>query len=188
MNSLRIPIAASLLLSSFAAFTQDENLIRLPEQTTVLCVTENATGFNWRDKKWVQANFKGDVKYLAIKVPLEKYRDAESRRTEQSFLCKDPEVHHWSKETNEKPFDGYVLACYQIKRMGSSGGFLDYGMCQEAWSKGKLTKIFCDKHVSPMYFAPDGAFIKYPWHSDIDPTQEKKDSLALAVGSCSTIK
>jgi hypothetical protein len=89
--------------------------------------------------------------------------------------------------TDKGGFTGYVTACYEIKEMGSKGNFMDRRTCREHWHEGNLKKISCSEHSPQFYFVPEGAYISYPWHSNIEQTAAKKDSLLIEVGVCSKI-
>jgi hypothetical protein len=163
----------------------DERMLLVPTGS-VLCVEEQATGFNWKNKAWSQADFKPSTKFLIRKLDPETYKDPETRRNAKKFfLCEDPKVTELVME--EKKLSGFVNACYEIKELGEEPNLFSYRSCIESWTKGRLDSISCSNHSSPTNFHPNGAYIKFPWHQNIQKDAAKKDSLVLSVGSCSRI-
>jgi len=165
--------------------TDQANFVRFPP-SSILCIDDDATGYNWRNKKWVQTNFKEGSRYIVKKIEVEKYINRNDRGKNKILLCNDPKV--WDISENGKKFTGSVDACYEIKSMGNEANFMDSRMCSEWWEDGKLDKISCRDHTPQLYFQPDGSFIRFPWHTDVSKLTEKKDSLAISVGSCSIIR
>ncbi len=170
---------------AFPGFCQNQNIERLPT-LNVLCVAEQSTGFDWRGNKWSKSNFIANRKYIITKIPREKYGSMNLKIQNQIIFCEEPKVLDVTKAGES--FSGWVSACYQVKPMGEeSHAALDANQCDEWWDKGRLKKISCQKHNPQLYFHPDGSYIRYPWHSDIEKISDAKDSLALEVGSCSRI-
>jgi hypothetical protein len=167
-------------------FVQAEgsNLLKYPVSAT-LCIEEKSTGFNWVNNQWVPTQFKVTRKYLVKKLPFESYKDFQAKTKNKLIFCNEPKETKISDEGNS--FTGFVEVCYENKIVGEESTILNMSMCSEYWSKGKLEKISCDKASPPFFFHPDGQFIRFPWHSDIQRTAENKDSLALTVGSCSKV-
>jgi hypothetical protein len=171
-------------LNSESVNTDQFNFVRFPPFST-LCIQEDATGYNWQNKKWIQTNFKPTNKYIIKKIEIEKY-SGKDRSKSQLITCKNPSVIDVTQEG--KKFTGFVDTCYEIKRMGEKASLFDNQMCSEYWQDGRLEKISCRDHSSPFYFEPDGSFIQFPWHTSLGKTDNEKDSLALSVGSCSQIR
>ena len=164
----------------------DESILLFPA-ASILCVEEQATGFDWKNKAWSQKNFRPDTKLVIRKLEPQTYKDAYTRsKSKNLLLCEDPKV---APSTNAKKgkLSGFVTACYEIKPMGQEPDILSYGPCIENWSEGLLQNVSCGNHYTPTYFHPDGAYITYPWHADIRRDVDKKDSLLISVGSCSRI-
>jgi hypothetical protein len=172
-------------LNSESVKTDQVNFVRFPPFST-LCIQEDATGYNWQDKKWIQTNFKPTQKYIIKKIEIEKYLTEKDRSKNQLITCKNPSVMDFTSEG--KKFSAFVDTCYEIKRMGEKAAIWDYQMCSEYWRDGRLEKISCRDHSAPFYFEPDGAFIQFPWHTSLEKTNKEKDSLVLSVGSCSQIR
>ncbi len=184
-SSSSLAIGFFLTAVNTTAGAQKESIDRLPPMTS-LCISEESTGFNWRGNRWNQANFAKGDKYIVNKLPSSKYDSAKARAESKLFFCEDPSVTDLSKPGEN--FSGWIGACYQIKEMGKeSYPTLESRRCTELWEQGRLKKISCEKHIPQFFFNPDGSFIRYPWHSDIEKTAEKKDSLVVEVGSCSKI-
>lgn len=141
-----------------------------------ICVREKATGFNWRDGAWVQANFKPGQQILVQRLDLQVY--ASKPLKERPMLCNDEPSQQFGTITWSK-------GCYLIKDMGSPTYMFNAEMCTEMFEDKVLATIQCKRFT----FHPDGAFIEFPWHVDIDPKPKggSKDSLVLAVGTCSRL-
>ena len=167
----------------------DERLLLFPANSSVLCIEEQATGFNWKNKAWVQSDYRPDGKFVIRKLNPETYKDKDVRMTSKNgFMCEDPKVFPVPLDLPRKgKFSGFIYACYEIKEVGREANFLSTRRCSEYWKEGRLTEISCKDHSPQTYFHPDGAYIRYPWHQDIDKYADKKDSLILSVGSCSKI-
>lgn len=147
---------------------------------SVLCVEEQAVGFNWDNKRWTRANFKGQT-LLVSRVPADKYLN-EKDRSFEVLLCED-------RRAKDQTFDkvSFVHACYTMIQMGNKPNFLDSQMCVETWEGNKLARVNCENHSSKFAFEPAGGFIKQPWHMDVRSEEASKDSLSLGVGKCSPI-
>lgn len=141
-----------------------------------ICVEEKATGFNWRDGAWVQANFKPGKKILVQRLDLQAYESKPPK--ERPMLCKEEPSQRFGTIT-------WSTGCYLIKDMGSPTYMFNAEMCTEMFEGKVLATIQCKRFT----FHPDGAFIAFPWHVDIDtkPKDGSKDSLVLAVGTCSRL-
>jgi hypothetical protein len=163
--------------------TDQANLVRLPP-SSILCIDDDATGFNWRNKKWVQTNFNSGSKFIIRKIEIDKYIKRDDRSKNNLLLCEDPNI--WDVTQGKNKFSGSINACYEIKVMGEKGNALDSRSCSEWWQDGRLEKISCRDHTPQTFFKPDGSFIRYPWHSDLSQSTEKA-SLHISVGTCSTI-
>ena len=174
----------AFFLSQPATAGNDERLVLLPAKTTALCLSEDSTGFDWRDKKWIHTRFKSGEKYIAKKIPIEMYETPEKRLANDLDFCNEAEA---TGRTTKGAFTGFVEVCYEIKDMGSKGGVWASRTCTEFWEDGVLEKISCNEHNPQFFFLPEGAYISYPWHSNIDQTADAKDSLSIEVGVCSTI-
>lgn len=143
-----------------------------------LCVAEKETGFNWTNGAWTPANFKADTKIIAEKI--DPVLAAEKSKGLRPIMC---------DEQKEQAFGDFAAttACYYIRELGSKAIPVVAGAekCTEYSEKKVLQSISCNR----MTFTPDGNFIRFPWHMDIDPSPKNgyKDSLVLTVGKCAKI-
>lgn len=165
--SLTLPVLAQPARGSTAGYS-------------VLCVEEQATGFNWENMRWVRKNFNGQT-LVVSRVPTEKYMNDKNKALE-FMLCKD-------KSADDTTLDktAFVHACYTMVQVGNKPNFLDSQMCVETWEGNRLKQVNCDNHSSKFAFEPAGGFIKQPWHMDVRSNESSKDSLSLGVGKCSPI-
>lgn len=147
---------------------------------SVLCVEEQAVGFNWENRRWVKKNFNGQT-LLISRVPAEKYTN-EKTKTVDFLMCEDRSDKNHAFEKMS-----FVNACYTMVQMGNKPNFLDAQMCVETWEGNKLARVSCENHTSKFAFEPAGGFIKQPWHMDVRSEEASKDSLSLGVGKCSPI-
>ena len=146
---------------------------------SAIYIEEQATGFNWDNKSWVKANFKGET-HIVSRIPLEKYKEA----TDNNFLmCSDKSSTNRSYEKYD-----YVYECYSVLKSGAKPTMLDSRMCTEVWENKKLLYVGCSDHSSKFNFQPAGNFIKQPWHADLRSDEPYKDSLILSVGKCTPIQ
>lgn len=141
-----------------------------------LCIPEKATGFNWESAGWVNANFKPQRKLLIQKVDVK--ANASKPVGERYLLCEEPTT---------VPITGGSItkACYAIREHGRPPAGLDGEMCYESFVEGQVKSIDCRR----VTFLPDGPYIELPWHMNIErrPADNYKDSLVLAVGTCSVV-
>lgn len=175
----RFTFAVLISLFSVAANCQPE--MRNRGAYSLLCVDEDATGYNWVNKKWVRTSFKSE-KYVVTRIEPTKYSSTAVARTNNLFLCEDK-----SKDDLNLSNMTALYACYSISSLGEKPGPMDARMCSEIWEKGNLTQVHCNEHSGQFSFEPNGNFIRKPWHSDARSSETKKDSLVLSVGKCSTI-
>ena len=189
---IKLTITAILLASAnidTALAGMDERLNLFPSGSSVLCIEEKATGFDWKNQSWSQTNYKPAAKFVIRKLDPATYKDSDTRLSSETlFMCDAPEVSSIPRTLpKNKKFTGFIEACYEIKNMGEKAIPLSARTCSEYWKEGRLDTVSCREHFSPTYFQPDGAYIKYPWHQNIRKDVDKKDSLVLSVGSCSKI-
>jgi len=146
---------------------------------SAICIEEQATGFNWDNKRWVKSNFKTET-HIVSRIAIEKYKEA----ADNNFLmCSD-------KSGQNKSFSNYdyVYECYSVVKSGAKPTMLDARMCTEVWENKKLLYVGCSDHSSKFNFQPAGNFIKQPWHADLRSDEQYKDSLTLSVGKCTPIQ
>ncbi len=182
-QTFKIHLVSLIFIPCFVQ-AEGSNLLKYPVSST-LCIEEKSTGFNWANNQWVPTQFKVTRKYLVKKLSLESYKDIQAKEKNKSIFCTEPKETKISDEGGS--FTGFVEVCYENKTVGEESSVFNVSMCTEFWKKGKLERISCDKSIPQFFFHPDGQFIRFPWHSDIQRTAENKDSLALTVGSCSKV-
>lgn len=149
---------------------------------SVICVDEQATGFDWQNKRWIKANFQGET-YIVSRIPLDKYKSVVEARANTILLCSDKSSENRSIDNTD-----YVHECYSVAKLGTKPTLLDSNMCLEVWENKKLLSVSCNNHSSKLAFQPAGGFIKQPWHSDVRLDEPYKDSLSLSVGKCTPIQ
>ena len=174
---MRNKVCSLILLGSINAAVIAQPVFGNKSGYSAICVEEQATGFNWDNKRWVKANFKGET-HIVSRIPLEKYKET----TDNNFLmCSDKEIKSYGK------FD-YIYECYSVAKIGTKPTMLDSRTCTEVWENKQLLYVDCSNHSSKFHFQPAGNFIKQPWHSDLRSDEQYKDSLTLSVGKCTTIQ
>lgn len=144
-----------------------------------VCAENESIGFNWRDGQWVKTNFKGDT-YSVRKVDRSLYKDSKTKQSNQTMFC-DAEKE---AKVNQR-FDGGIemkYSCYSITELGSKPWLLSYGMCLETFKYGSLESVTCSDSRN-FAFSVDGQFIKAPGSLNVGNVN-KKDSMALSVGTC----
>ena len=151
---------------------------------TALCLSELEGGFNWEKGAWVHARYKADDKIIVQKI--DHVAALKNNTTDIPYRCKsiDPELYESSPNFNLRE------ACYVIRDVGTDTNLLfDAEKCYESYSKeGVLMDVQCPRFE----FSPNGLFIKLPSRASMNlsknPPNGYKDSLALAVGTCSKLQ
>jgi len=168
------------LLASSQAFCGELDPVKSIPSFKSLCIEEQSTGFNWEKGKWVPTRFI-ENKYIIQKINLSSVK----RKEDVPFMCR--------KVLNEIPvfsnFNAY--GCYLVKRIGDDNVTIQNSKtCDEYYDMNtkNLTSIRCE-FVDNISFLPDGAFIKIPYILDLTskPNNGYKDSMSIAVGTCSTL-
>lgn len=141
-----------------------------------ICIREKASGFSWKDGEWTQANFKPGNQILVQKLDFQTF--ASKPIQERPILCQ-------SEPTQEYGNTKISKGCYLIKEVGAPAYIFSAEMCAEIMEGNAIKSIQCRR----LSFHPDGPFIEFPWHADIDPKPKDnyKDSLVLHVGKCSRL-
>lgn len=167
-------VAASLGLIGASQTVGDKNPLA---PFTSLCLEDQSNGFGWKRGAWEATQFKADKKYLIQKIAPEKYK-------EMGTLCRAKEARVGGNYRVE-------YGCYNMREMGEEIRGFTSTMCSETWENNALKKISCDEPIigAQYFFLPDGNYIRFPWHSDIDqnPKDQYKDSLSISVGKCSVV-
>lgn len=143
-------------------------------QVVAVCTRELATGFNWENGKWVQANFPSGRKTIVRKI-------------DTSYFTKNPDELRPSEcmpsgKRIEDPY--YKEGCYLIENEGIKKSVIFAEKCTEIIQGNKIHSVQCRN----MTFNPDGQFVIKPLHANIEdnPSEGYKDSLVISVGRCRT--
>ena len=144
----------------------------MPDEYSLLCEGEQATGFNWRSKNWVKTNFKTS-RYLVTNKPENECIFApvidRELQGEDKFFSRD--------------------ACLNIREFGEDYNPRLSEKCTEVYvKKDKVWRrqFSCDGLFSDIWGNFNGGFRRISdstVHDDVD----KKDSMVLEVGKCSHI-
>lgn len=146
----------------------------MPDQYSLYCKGEKATGFNWRSNEWVETNFKMDD-YIIIKSPNNKCMETI-----------DSQVRTYSGVMHTKD------VCVNIREAGKQYMPNISGKCTEYYADASDTKwkdfLSCD-NIFEKNFATsfNGWFHRASVHSDLNIRSDYKDSLVIEVGKCSQI-
>ncbi len=158
-----------LLLSAASVHAAD-----MPEQYTLYCKGEKATGFDWRANDWVEVTFK--VKdYIIIKS----------------------ENNKCFEKINGEVRDLYGLmhtksVCVNIREAGEEYKPEMSGKCEESYPDKpeiiwkpflKCENLFTRNFVTSF----NGWFHRSSVHADLANRSDYKDSLIIVVGKCSQI-
>jgi len=157
-------IASAMVFTGFAA--ADEPPL-LPDDYTIQCKTQQQVGFDWRDGRWVGAQFQG--------------ADLIVRRSVDNLCLGEPEG-----SLKEDTFQVRGV-CLNIRNAGTQYYPLLSQHCTEAynWRNGKWdTTIACKKPV--IHLRLDGWFHYASIHGDLTNTPKDgyKESQYVAVGKC----
>lgn len=182
MKSVGMKTLLQLIFISWSVVSIAQPSFESKAGYSVICVEEQATGFNWQNRRWVQTNFKTDT-YVVSRIPADKYRTLVEAKANTILFCSDK-----SSDNNSYGTSNYVHECYSVSKLGSKLSVLDSNMCLEVWENKKLVSVSCSNHSSKLAFEPAGGFIKQPWHSDVRLDEQQKDSLILSVGKCTPIQ
>ena len=139
----------------------------LPDEYTILCNSEQSTGFNWENGDWVAVRFK-ETKRLIVKS--------------DNNVC---DVDKTYSMPNEK------IVCLNIRKMGDKYQSVQGSYnCLEMylnWPRGWETIIMCND--AKMSLNPNGRYNYAHIHNQLEehPYKDLKDSMWVEVGKCSMI-
>jgi hypothetical protein len=148
---------------------------------TSLCIADDSTGYNWRNGKWIQANF-NTKRYLLQKLDYEKQINSENV-IDRPLSCDKPTATIINASKNNV----VVKACYSLRNFGSKLNVLAESQnCYESFKNGELELIQCPGLGN---YKPDGLFVKLPSYisMDLSNNKDEKDSISLAIGKCSVL-
>jgi hypothetical protein len=177
-------IHCALVIGFVAGLTSGAACAEITDSQTpfsMLCVAEQATGFNWKNDNWVRSNYNPE-NYIINKLNGRDRRCTEDERGEFSR----PVVR------DESGKDAGSAGCYVLRQMGKKGSSWEPAdRCEENWTDRNgqlvLTAIFC-KGLWVDYKAHiDGAFILTRTYGVL-MSGEQKDSVTLEIGKCSLVE
>ena len=180
----KLLLILSLVLLSFGASAEKEYKYQFPHELpigfSVLCEEEKAIGFDWKNNKYVQSNYK------TKKVILKKI----SPKTKGILgeIC-ELKLEEFSKKN---PNSFAFPRCYSFQYMGEKAYFR---LCEEFYSRdySKIEQISCGQinprsmfEFNTFKFNPDGLFLSKPDDGsfDVDSDTSYKDSFAISHGKC----
>jgi len=164
-----------LILSSVSA--DDE--YPWPEEYTILCASEERTGFNWRNGDWKPVRFKNE-KRLIVK----------SNKNQCGTPSRgDLHIEEWDTHTK--------WVCLNERQFGDEYNPIFSSYCEEHYDgpnpklfgpRTPKTWIYCD--APKMYLQPNGRYHYAHVHGHFEdvPVYGSPDSQFIEVGKCSMIK
>lgn len=177
MKVLLIFISIIIFFNSNLTFAKDTKLIML-EPFSSLCISEGATGFNWKNGDWHQVNFKNE-KWVVKKISKEKEKCGHLDIV--IFLFKSGDVSYSEQ------------FCYSVKQFNSEYEFQT--KCYEwyrdnGYGTVKIQRKNCTREN--FYFKPNGRFQTAKVDSMLgdepnDKWPDYADSLSLHHGYCSKL-
>jgi hypothetical protein len=166
----KITSAATLwaLLSATSLHAAD-----MPDQYTLYCKGEKATGFDWQSNDWVAVPFKTQD-YIIMKSPNNKCVGFDEKVDEVVGVLRAKEV------------------CINIREAGEEYKPYISGKCTEYYLDSSATKrpssLSCDNLFSGNFSTSfNGWFHRSLFHGDVTSRSDYKDSLLIEVGKCSQI-
>jgi hypothetical protein len=167
-------------LTSCAAYAEITN-----SQTpfSMLCVAEQATGFNWKNDEWVRSSYKPET-YIISKLNAKDQRCWFVGGEHGDFSR--PIVRDKSGKR------GGSKGCYVIRQMGKKASTWEPAdRCEESWAGNNgnlvLATIFCEGTFVDYKTHIDGAFILTRTYGALLKGEEK-DSVTLEIGKCSLVE
>jgi hypothetical protein len=165
----KITSAATLwaLLSATSLHAAD-----MPDQYTLYCKGEKATGFDWRANDWVEVTF-SENDYIVVKSPNNKCIGFDEKVDEVVGVLRWKDV------------------CINIRQAGKEYEPYISGKCTEYYPEDenkRFPSLQCDNLFSGNFLTRFNGWFHRSWvHGDLDSRSNYKDSLFIAVGKCSQI-
>ena len=144
----------------------------MPDQYTLYCKGEKATGFDWRANDWVAVPFKTQD-YIIMKSPNNKCFDVDGKVKEAAGAMRWKDV------------------CINLRQAGEE--YLPYisGKCTEYYPEDenkRFPSLQCDNVFEKNFVTRfNGWFHRSSVHADLANRSDYKDSLIIVVGKCSQI-
>lgn len=154
------------------------NAPAMPDEYTLLCETEQATGFNWEDRKFVRTSFR-----LQRFIVTRKHSNLCPGITSLEPLEPFSENIDWAYSKN---------VCLNVREFGSEYKPEISDKCVESYIRpndGKWMRQFnCDGIFTNIKGEFNGYFRTFSDTSvTTNPKNDYRDSLLIAVGRCSVI-
>lgn len=167
-----------LLLLPIVSLALEGDEYPWPEEYTILCSSEEGTGFNWVNGNWKPVKFK-NVQRLILKSK----KNQCSGYSKRDYHVEEYDVHSKSVCLNERKIgDEYIPILSSYCEEHYNGPKSGAGpRTSEAW-------IYCNN--PKMYLLPNGWYHYAHVHGQLEdaPKDDLKDSQYLEVGKCSMIK
>lgn len=145
---------------------------------STICIGDQSVGFDWENNSWTPKRFVPE-KFLIKKINIIKDDKA-------GTVCK-PKLMS-SKRVDLGENGAFEYGCYNVMKVG--GEYYPYSskVCSEIWQKknGKLYLYVVD--CDDIKFSPNGHFHQSSIHAGIEEKEDYKDSMAVSVGSCSSLQ
>lgn len=166
----KITSAATLLVLLSATSLQAADM---PDQYTLYCKGEKATGFDWQSNDWVPMTFK-PVDYIVVKSPNNKCFDVDGKVKEAEGAFRWKEVCINIRESG-KEYEPYLsVKCTEYYPDPSRTKWTASLNCRSLSYKSFLTSF-------------NGWFHRSSIHDDLASRSDYKDSLLVEIGKCSQI-
>ena len=140
---------------------------------SALCITEDSTGFSWKDNKWKRTNYTSS-KYLAKKIP--------HSELDEFYINDIQELNKFPLTRRDDQWR-HLRNYYNIREFGEEFYKFANQICSELWDGKELLYIACEDFK----FKPNGYFHKSGIYSSLSEKEDYKDSLFVEYGKCSKI-
>lgn len=185
-----------IILFSYSSVNAE--ITDMNENFSLLCETEQSTGFRWIDNDWTKTNWKLQ-RYIITKQDYEPSSDMDKA---EHIMCTQNKIGDYYDKRSDILFRD---SCYLIKKFGDKTDVLNYKTCMEEWGDSPFTlnKVTCSlgsskSGVDGVVFTPDGWFTKYRIAQQVSNIPKpisvngeviieagRKDDMFIEVGRCS---
>lgn len=160
----------ALLAAAAAALPAD-----LPDSYTLLCQSEQSTGFDWSGGDWAKRNFKPETYLVKVGAPNECSNVSTGKVKEYAGVVR------------------FRTVCGNLRKVGGTYMPILSMKCDEGYStvEGNEPVILrCSSSSETFAGAPNGLFQHTSSHGQVarNPPKGYKDSLAIDVGKCSLVQ
>ena len=167
---------------------------------TSLCVSDQGTGFNWKNRRWERADFNvGERRWIIQKVKVNQHKPVGDR-----LYCQDEVDRRERNSSFSVRFQGATSlykrrgisrdACYLINEFGEEASSQSFDASEICLEKIRMAsdeslsvhRVGCDTLLDGEFiFQPSGGFRYSYVHTDFDSVY--RDSLIIEVGKCSLV-